>query len=140
MKVWLIVVLALLGLVSGYGLPMRPAHALLALHWSREATQPIYENHAADCVRMFVGLCRYDTVAPVAATLAFDGPFLALSGERQPSSASRWLLRALGVISASLKTPAEIGQANGLSRPDPMPRQKPDLPAKRPKVGFCNSL
>ena len=34
MRVWLIVMLAFLGVVSRYGLQMSPAHALLALHWS----------------------------------------------------------------------------------------------------------
>lgn len=123
MKVWVIVVLALLGVVSRYGLPMNPAHALLALRWSGQATQPIYENHAADCVRMFMGLCRNEARAAV--SLAFDGPFLAFSVQRQPSLESRWLLRGLDVVLHGLESPTEIGQAKGPFRLDPIPRQNP---------------
>lgn len=121
MKVWLIVVLALLGLVSWYGLPMRPAHALLALRWSDPVTQPIYENHPTDSMRMWVGLCRHET--PVAVSLTFDDPFLASSVEPQPSLKSRWLLRGLDVVLDALEFPTEFGQANGPSRPDPICRQ-----------------
>lgn len=121
MKVWLIVVLALLGVMSRYGLQVRPVHALLALGSSGQTTQPIYENHAADCVRIFAGLCRNE--APAAVSLAFDGPFLAFSVERQPSLESRWLLRGLDVVLNALECPTEIGQAKGPSRPDPIPRQ-----------------
>ncbi len=138
MKVWLIVVLALLGVVSRYGLPMRPAYALLALRWSSHTTQPIYENHAADCVRMFVGLCQNEV--PVAVTLAFDDPFLAFSVKRPPSLKSRWLLRGLDVALDALECPTEIGHAKGPSRPDPISPQKNHLPGNRPKGPFCNSL
>ncbi len=135
MKVWLIVVLTLLGVVSRYGLPMNPAHALLALRWSSQATQPIYENHAADCVRMFVGLCRHEARAAV--SLALDGPFLAFSVERQPSLESRWLLRGLDVVSDALECLTEIGQAKGPSRPDPSPQQNPICQQNGKKGGFA---
>ena len=132
MKVWLIVVLALLGVVSRYGLPMRPAHALLALRWSGQATQPIYENHAANCVRMFTGLYRHE--APVAVSLACHDPVLAFSVERQPSLESPWLLRRLDVVLDGLESPTEIRQAEQPSRPDQISRQNGQ------KAGFCNSL
>ncbi len=120
MRVWLIVMLAFLGVVSRYGLQMSPAHALLALHWSGQATQRIYENHAADCVRMFVGLCRHEAVAPVAVCLAFDDPFLASSVERDRSLENRWLLRGLDVVSDGLSAPTEIRQPQGPSLPYPI--------------------
>jgi hypothetical protein len=111
-KVWLIVVLAFLALVTRYGLPMRPAHALLALRWSDQVTQPVYENHPTDCVRMWAGLCRHET--PVAVSLAFDDPFLASSVEPQPSLKSRWLLRGLDVVLDALECPTEFGQQGTL--------------------------
>ncbi len=134
MRVWLIVVLALLGVVSRYGLQMRPAHALLALRWSGQATQRIYENHAADCVRMFVGFCWHDAAAPVAVSLAFDDPFLASSVERDRSLEKPWLLHGLDAVLNGLESPTEIRQARGLSPPYPISGYH------GPKGGFCNSL
>ena len=135
MRVWLIVVLALLAVMNRYGLPMRPAHALLALPWSGQATQPIYENHTADCLRMFGGLCRHE--APLAVSLPFDDPFLAFSVQRPPSLASRWLLRGLDVVWDALECITEIRQTKGPFRLDPIPRQYPICQQNGKKGGFA---
>jgi hypothetical protein len=137
-KVWLIVVLAFLALVTRYGLPMRSAHALLALRWSDQVTQPVYKNDAADCVRMFVGLCRHQT--PVAVSLAFDGPFLDLSVARPPSLESRWLPRGLDVVLDGLASPTEIGHAKGPFRLDPIPRQNSIRQQNGQKGGFATAF